>query len=317
MKNQLDTFPYSRKQRRQAMISIKIRLFGSLLAAGVITLVAETAQAFEITQPIPNTIENACVDVFKADTSNGTTIQSYPCVGDKAEQWTMVNGLLEGVGTDAGVATCMAASGSTSGKVELENCNSNPPPHTTWALIATSLSSLIVTTVGNARIDCLDSQGKYGSGAQLVVVGCTAGLASQKWEVRDILFVQSMPGTNEHACVDARGNSIANNTPTDAYPCTLGFNERWTYLNGQLLVGNGSSSSASTCLTESPVGTVVLQTCNIGAVRQQWIIASSGAVQNFFSGNCLGSGSKYGDVQLTDTACDIVDPRSSQVWVLQ
>jgi hypothetical protein len=59
------------------MISIKLGLFGSLLAAGVITLVAGTAQAFEINQPIPNTDEHACVDVKLLITSNGTTIESY------------------------------------------------------------------------------------------------------------------------------------------------------------------------------------------------------------------------------------------------
>jgi hypothetical protein len=299
---------------------IKLRLFASLLAAGVITLVAGTAQAFEITQPIPNTIENACVDVFKADTINGTIIQSYPCVGDKAEQWTMVNGLLEGVGTKDGVATCMVASGSTSGKVELENCNSNPPLHTTWDFS----TYLYTTTAGTLSGDCLDSKDKYGSGAQLVVDGCT-GLASQKWEVRDIMIVQSIPGTNEHACADVRGNSTANNTPIDAYPCTLGVNERWTYVNGQL-EGNGSSNSVSTCLGESTGGAVVLQTCSNGSKSPRWAMgfgetgsASSGvAVENVGSGTCLDSRNDYGDVQMLDTACpDFADLKSSQLWVLQ
>jgi hypothetical protein len=189
------------------MITIKLRLFGSLLAAGVTTLVVGMAQAFEITQPIRNTNETACVDVFKGNTSNGTIIQAYPCTGGKNEQWTLVNGLLEGTGNDAGVATCMVASGVYTGNVELENCN--PNIQTPWVFGVGSIS------IDGEEITCLDSQGKYGAGAQLVLVECS-GVASQQWELRDIVIVQSRPGTNEHACVDVRGNYTANNTPVDA-----------------------------------------------------------------------------------------------------
>jgi hypothetical protein len=86
-----------------------------------------------------------------------------------------------------------------------------------------------------------------------------------------------------------QGNYIpTNNTPVpvNAYPCTLGVNERWTYVNGQLQ-GNGSSSSGSTCLGESTGGTVVLQTCN-NSISQFWII-ESGAVMNGSSAKCLDS----------------------------
>lgn len=299
------------------MIRAASRLFGALLVTGTVLAGAGAARAFEVTQQIPSSSDTACLDVQAGETANGTPVEAYPCNGGFNEQWSMVGGEVQGIGTNSRGATCLVAAAGTSGAAELYNCNS-PKVRTAWIL-----STSFYTSLAGSPFQCLDSQGIYGSGAQVVVDACT-GAPSQTWVVRDILLVQNILGTIDQACVDVRNSAIGNHSPVDAYPCGFGVNERWTYVNGQLQ-GIGTTKKLSTCLGETSGGRVDLETCN-GSTSQQWVMKpreSTGdttgvAVQNVGSGNCLDSRGNYGNAELSDTGCPSFQALNvSQVWILR
>ena len=181
-----------------------------------------------------------------------------------------------------------------------------------WSLQGNLFSYVSIPTGETA---CLDSQGKYGASAQVVVNTCNTGLASQAWELRDILIEQGIQGTSETACVDVKGDSIADHTWVTPFFCTLGINEHWTYINGQLQ--GVTTATVKTCLAEGTVGWVQLETCN-GSASQTWYVqggAGSGvAIQNGGSGNCLDSRGAYGAIQLRDNPCN---GGYNQSWLLQ
>jgi hypothetical protein len=214
---------FAQPQREAVMMGWTLRLFGALFVAGVVAVGAGAASAFEITQAIPSTSQTACLDVEGGNIADGTPIQAYPCTGGFNQQWSLDNqGHLQGLGTHDGDMLCLEA--NSSNKVVLNSCGQ------VWEVGSNSNGGFILISDSD---NCLDSRGKYGAGAQVIVDTCM-GSESQIWALKDIVIEQPIPKTDESACVDTRGNAIANHTPIDAYPCNLGVNERWTYVSGQL-----------------------------------------------------------------------------------
>jgi hypothetical protein len=303
------------------------RLSTAVFVAGIVLAGARAACAFEITQSIPNSDVTACLDVKGAATASGTAVETYPCNGGFNEQWAFTGGgLLQVYNTSGSAARCLSFANSfptmtsTSGVV-ITDCNPSSPP-AGWVVEYTSIESPYNITIFGTP--CLDSQGNYGSGAQ-AVVGFCSGAASQIWELKNIVIAQPIPGTSNSACVNVRNRSIANGTPVDAYPCTLGVNTRFTYANSQLqgIVTN----NVSICLGETSSGAVEMQTCNGTIEAQTWILTImpvNGGTQagivilNNFSGNCLDSQGNYGSTaQLVDTpSCNTLSPAASTLWKL-
>ena len=278
-----------------------LSLIAALLLA-VVVLGAGSAGAFEITQPIPNSNQTACIDVKGADTASGTPIESYPCSGFFNEQWTLTGSGIEGIGTANGAVTLLCVPPGAQQlplPVALEGCSAD------WVLM--SNSQIEDTDVQG----CLDSQGKYGSGAQAILAECSTS-SSQSWVLKDIVIQQPIPNSIEQSCVDVRGNAIANHTPADAYPCTLGDNERWNFVKGRLQT-MGTDKNALTCLGVTSGGKVELETCN-DSPNQAWRIAAAGDIVNVGTNKCLDSMGKYGDVQLVIAPCKF---NASQRWVLR
>ena len=280
---------------------------GAALVSGFVLFGAGSASAFEITQAIPNTDQTACADVKGAATADNTPVEAYPCSGFFNEQWSLVKGQLQGIGTANGDTQCLEAGTSLSQTFPavLNSCAQ------TWQMVNIGSQAIFLFT--NSLGYCLDSRGKYGSGAQLVIDLCNA-VAAQYWVLKDILIEQPIPNTIEQACIDVRGGAIANHTPVDAYPCTLGVNQRWNYVNGQLQ-GVGTTKGVSMCLGETTGGKVELQTCS-NAHNQRWEIQEGGTIWNWGTFKCLDSKAKYGDVQLVDTAC-LSGQTVSQTWILR
>jgi hypothetical protein len=282
------------------------------LLAGVVFAGARAAYAFEITQAVPNTNEEACMDVAGDHTNSGTAVEAYYCNDGFNEQWSDVATELQGLGTSASGANCADASW---GVVILDACASPPPA--TWFFT----NDQIVDPGGN----CLDSQSRYGSGAQIALEPCN-NTQSQVWVVRDIVIAQAIPNTIENACVDVQDEAIKNNTPALANPCILGINERWTYITGELR-GIGSSDGKSTCLgTKETKGVylVGLQTCT-GNFNQLWAwqqgIDSSGDygvhLLNFQTSGCLDSQGNYGaQLVVGSSACNYYGS-TSELWTLR
>jgi hypothetical protein len=286
-----------------------------LLGLVLLLLGAGRAPAFEITQPIPGSNQTACANVRGAATASGTAVDAYPCGAAINEKWQLAGMTMTGIGTEGGSTTCLAQASTAlhNAPVVLStNCAINP--NSNWTL---SGSQIIASGIDGG---CLDSRGKYGPLAQLVLNPCsTTGQASQNWVVTDIVITQAVPNTNESVCVDVRGNSIANKTAVDAYPCKLGFNDRWTYVKGQLQ-GIGTTKNHPTCLGEGQFSVVELETCN-GSSTQQWMVqinfgtGSGYIVRNIGTGLCLDSGGNFGDVQMLDTGCNFT-VFASQSWAL-
>jgi hypothetical protein len=288
--------------------------FAPLIVVSVAALAAGAASGFEITQPIPGGAETACLDVSDSKTASGTPIIAYPCDAGFNEQWNFDDkGHLEGIGTANGETKCLERNGSN--LAILSSCNQ------TWGLqiVIGSINWIFLEPGGSS---CLDSRGKYGSTAQVVVDDCNPNafpIPSQGWVARDIVITQPIPDTDETACVDVSGNSIVSGTPVTAYPCKLGGNERWENVNGELQ--GVSSKGATTCLGwVQATNKVELETCG-GANNTAWLIGG-GTIINYYAEAsqagvaCLDSRSKYGEVQLVLSACSNPSP-SSQLWRLQ
>jgi hypothetical protein len=297
------------------------RLCSAVLVAGVVLAGAGAAYPFEITQSIPNSDVLACLDVKGSSTDSGTAVESYPCNDGFNEQWALVAGapnsptgssaFFEVYNTSGNAARCLSVANTNA--IIIGDCNSSTP---TWFL---NSSGNLSTSSGL----CLDSQGDYGSGAQAIVDPCS-GAASQMWELKNILIAQPIPGTSNTACANVRNKSIANGTPVDAYPCTMGDNTFFTYVNSQLqgIVTN----TVSTCLAATGNDTVELQNCN-GSQTQSWVInsqiASGGGVEAGIvvesvatPSFCLDSQGNYGGTaQLAITQC-APTAADSQLWKL-
>jgi hypothetical protein len=300
-----------------------MKFFGIVFLTALLFAGAEAANAFEITQGIPNTNQTACMDVAGNNANSGTAVQAFPCTGGFNEQWSFVAGNLEGLGTTASGANCAnPVAGET--VVVLSGCWA--PPEVGWNIFQNGSVEFF------NQATCMDSQSQYGSGAQIALVSPCTGAPSEAWVVRDLVLTQKIPNSNQYACADVQGQAIANNTPVNAYPCTFGANERWTYINGQLQ-GIGTSKSQSTCLgtaTSGNVIKVVLQTCSLGNQSQQWIltqgwdsngnygdhIQNAQEVNGYLTGPCLDSQGKYGNAQLVLTKCDLQGPTSA-LWIVR
>jgi hypothetical protein len=287
--------------------AILLAVAGVLFAAAPALMFARPASAFEMTQAIPGTDETACVDVADNDTADGTPVIAYPCNGGFNEQWNMVSSYIRGIGTDKAGGKCLASPSNDGGPVTLGSCDQ----YWFWDGV-----NLFYGTGG-----CLDSQGKYGPKAQVAMTDCR-NLASQKWAIKDIVIEQSTQ-SDVSACVDVRGNAIANHTPVEAYPCTLGANEKWNFVNGELQ-GIGTTKGVAMCLGETAAGYVELQTCT-GASSQLWVIGygevSGGPVGvsflNMSTSRCLDSRGEVNGTQLMDTTCNNPNLLSTgQRWTL-
>jgi len=291
------------------MMGSTLKLIGAAVLAGIVVLGAGRAVAFQITQAIPNGSTTACTDVAGADTAANTPVEAYPCSGLFNEQWSLTGGHLQGIGTVNGSAECLEAGASKTQTfpLVLNNCAQ------TWQMV--NIGAQPIFLFANSLGYCLDSRGIYGAGAQLVVDVCNT-VATQYWVLAGVLIEQPIAHQTGEACVDVRGAATANHTAADAFPCTLGFNERWNYVNGQLQ-GIGTTKGVSTCLGETTGGKVELQTCSTSH-NQLWEILSNGTIWNWGTFKCLDSQGQYGDVQLTDTACLVGSTHTvSQTWVLR
>jgi hypothetical protein len=225
--------------------------------------VAAPARAFEITQVIPKTNPplTACMDVKGANTANGTPVEAYPCNGYFNEQWRMDGSAITGTGGYGAKTTCLAI---VNGLAVLAN-----PCPSAGAPIEFNLG---VLEGGNG--DCFDSQGKYGSGAQIAVTSCAFD-ASQTWIVRDIVFTQPIPKKTASACIDVAGGATATGTAVNAASCTLGPSERWSYVSGALQ-SYDTASTGPVCLDVNALLNVVVNPCN-GSGSQQWYVEPVGA----------------------------------------
>jgi hypothetical protein len=289
-----------------------LKHFAPLVIMSVVTLAAGAASGFEITQPIPGTNQTACLDVPAGETASGTPVVAYPCKGGFNERWSFdAQGHLESIGAANGESKCLTFNNSGGGAI-LGSCDS------TWSVFAEPKLGI----TGNIGINfinaCLDSNGNYGSAAQVVVDGCLSSVPSRNWALRDIVITQPIPNTDQTACVDVSGNVIADGSPVTAYPCKLGGNERWAYVNGELQ--GVSSKGATTCLGwDQATNKVELRTCG-GKNHTTWEMVN-GAIINSAGGyvNFLDSQSQYGGVQaLILTNCENLSPCSpSQDWSLR
>ena len=287
----------------------------ALVATTLFALVTTAAEAFEIAQPVPNTDRTACVDVKGDDTAQNTPVLAYYCSGAPNEQWSLLpDGRLQGVGTANGVDMCLTQIPNNpppnSAMAVLENCATKSFGANQWAIYPPSLTTAtLINNDINGGTDhgyCLDSDGKYGAGAQIAADQCGNSVASTNWVLKDVVIEQPIPNSILNACVDVRGSATAAHTPVDAYPCTLGANERWTYVNGQL-VGIGAM-----CLGISGSKKIELQTCNAKAMGQQWFIFN-GLVSG--STGCLDTQGKFGGTQLV--AGDCTSAIADQTWILR
>jgi hypothetical protein len=207
------------------MMHLTAKHLAALIVMGVVALAAGAAGGFEITQPIPGTNQTACLDVPGGKTANGTPVVAYPCTGGVNEQWSLDGqGYLESIGTANGEKKCLSLPGFNGGLI-LSSCDY------VWSIFAEPHG-----VIGyNGGLACIDSKGNYGSGAQVVLGDCYSSVPpSRNWVLRDIVITQPIPNTDQTACVDVSGNVIADGTPVTAYPCKLGGNERWAYVNGEL-----------------------------------------------------------------------------------
>jgi hypothetical protein len=270
----------------------------ALIAAGVVAVAAAAAGAFEVTQKISGGNQTACLDVAGGATAIGTPIIAYPCNDGFNEQWSVdQEGHFQGIGTANGVERCLDLNPVATTRVELNSCLN------TWEV------SKGLIFVGSMDL-CIDSRGIYGATARVRADTCEEGLAGEIWVLHGVVIEQTIPNTDQSACVDVRGSAIADHTPVDAFLCGLGGNERWTYVDGQLQ--GVSSKGNTTCLGATAANRVELQTCNSGAA-QSWSIGTGGVI-NSRALLCLDSRGKYGTTQLVLNRCKITP---SQTWVLR
>jgi hypothetical protein len=282
-----------------------------LAAAALLLADGGSANAFEITQPIPGTKLTACLDVAGGSIAAKTPVESYECSGTFNQQWQWTPaGELQGIGTSKGRQTCLGSVKNVNEAI-LVDCEGQ-------------LTQNWITERGGATLDadghgCLDSEARYGSGAQAEVNPSCSSAASQSWTLTDVVIEQAIPNQIVNACVDVRGAATANHTPVDAYPCTLGANERWRLTPSGQLQGIGTSAGVSTCLGVTASNTVELQTCN-GSKTQQWEYYFGWVTSTVFpdqNGGCLDTKGNYGDTQLTVTPCADAMTSGSQIWSLE
>ncbi|MFE1547794.1 ricin-type beta-trefoil lectin domain protein [Streptomyces sp. NPDC058718] len=114
-------------------------------------------------------------------------------------------------------------------------------------------------------------------------------------------------------CLDVRGGSMANKTPTQIWDCLGNVNQRWK------IGADGTIRAVGVCLDiwdgRTGNGTQVhTGPCN-GNIAQQWWVRSDGAIVNTKSGRCLdvrGYDSTNGNiVQIWDC-----NGTSNQIWHL-
>jgi hypothetical protein len=279
-------------------VSRTAKHLAALIAAGIVAVTAAAAGAFEVTQEIPGTNQTACLDVADSKTAIGTPIVAYPCNDGFNEQWRFdQHGHFQGIGTVNGVERCLDLNPIATTVVELNSCLD------TWEV------SKGLIFVGSMDL-CVDSRGNYGATARVRGDTCDEAAAGEIWVLRGVVIEQPIPNTDQSACVDVRGNAITDHTPVDAFPCGLGGNERWTYIDGQLQ--GVSSTGNTTCLGAAAANKVELQTCN-GRPAQSWSIAKGGVI-NSRALLCLDSQGKYGTTQLVLRRCNSTP---SQTWRLR
>ncbi|MFI9747313.1 ricin-type beta-trefoil lectin domain protein [Streptomyces sp. NPDC052494] len=114
-------------------------------------------------------------------------------------------------------------------------------------------------------------------------------------------------------CLDVRGGSMANKTPTQIWDCLGNVNQRWK------IGADGTLRAVGVCLDiwngRTDNGTQVhTGPCN-GNIAQQWSVRSDGAIVNTKSGRCL-------DVRAYDSTNGNVvqiwdcNGTSNQIWQL-
>jgi Ricin-type beta-trefoil lectin domain len=272
-----------------------------------------------------------CAAVEGGDTTNGTPVLAYSCSGSFGQQWNLVNGQLQGIGTANGKTMCLdvEGSGTSAGtKVDLFECNGGLNQQ--WAIIEADVGpnkgSTEIHAYGVQEFElCLDSSGgpSVGGGTQLVINPCNFASSSQKWIVRrmELELNTSAP----HLCAAVQGSKTASGTPVIAYSCSGGFNDEWNF-NGGRILGIGSANGTSTCLTAAnTIGSLVtLNTCN-GSIDQFWwvspLLTSSssayfGAIFKAHGGLCLNSSGGPSVGGGTQLIVDVCSNAASQNWNL-
>jgi hypothetical protein len=125
-----------------------------------------------------------CVADEGGKTANSTPVIAYSCSGAFNDEWNLIGGQIEGIGSANGTAKCLtgAASFSEAGTlVTLSTCTGSASQHW-WVLSFTSSSNGVI--MGYPSGLCLDSSGgpSVGGGTQLIASKCS-GASSQNWNV--------------------------------------------------------------------------------------------------------------------------------------
>ncbi|HEX8815719.1 MAG TPA: ricin-type beta-trefoil lectin domain protein [Terriglobales bacterium] len=135
---------------------------------------------FELNTSAPH----LCVADQGGKTVSGTPVIAYSCSGAFNDEWNIVGGKIEGVGTANGAAMCLTGAGA-GGKagtlVTLSTCDGSLNQNW-WVISSTENSNGII--MGYPSGLCLDSSGgpHVGGGTQLVVNACNDA-ASQNWNL--------------------------------------------------------------------------------------------------------------------------------------
>jgi hypothetical protein len=106
-----------------------------------------------------------------------------------------------------------------------------------------------------------------GNESQAFLSPCTASF-SQMWNWEEI-EIRGLGTTNlALKCLDVRGAGTANNTPVQLFTCNGTVAQRWFYTaSGQIL-----NPPSGKCLDLSANEQVVIVTCDLSKLSQQWAI---------------------------------------------
>ncbi len=166
----MTTVSSSRTRRRVALASI---LPLATIASGLVLANTHAASAATSVTGQITGLAGKCIGAAGGNTTNGTAIDLYSCVGDATQQWTF-----PGDGTIRTAGKCMdvAGAGTADGtKVQLYDCNGTPAQQ--WVY---SSEHDLVNPHANKCLDLKDNSSADFTVTQIWT--CTGG-ANQKWTV--------------------------------------------------------------------------------------------------------------------------------------
>lgn len=204
---------------------------------------------FEVTTITMDYHPDLCLDLANGDASNGAILQLWKCVGSDNQNWVFSQA--ESAIKYASNTNMCADTGGVEEHAYLQLWECNGLPQQVWGYDASQMSLYLTNSAADASLCMQNEDGGITDGTRIIVSQCS-GLWDQLWKLTPDTSGPSPPTPvpppppliNGHTftlvqdpsyCLDLGGASIDNGTPIQLWECIGSGNQKWDFVNGQLV----------------------------------------------------------------------------------